>query len=98
MCTLSLTRVPVGPGVYSGAKSCYLNVFWSYHTDHERAVHKTGRDSAIYFSKTIGKLIPRAAAGDSPCHAACMPTVSAWTLRGLVKSSMSRARDLPSYQ
>jgi len=38
MCTLSLTRVPVGPGVWSGAKGCDLNVFWSCHTDHEGIV------------------------------------------------------------
>jgi plasmid replication initiation protein len=33
----------------------FLNALWSYHAFHERAVHKTGRDSAIYFSIDAGK-------------------------------------------
>jgi len=62
-----MLRLPL-PDVYSFAytsacgtrsmirsKGLLSHVFWSCHTDHEHAVHKTGRDSAIYFSKTIGK-------------------------------------------
>ena len=37
------------------AKALHLDGFWNSHLDHECAVHKTGRDSVIYFSKTIGK-------------------------------------------
>ena len=37
------------------ANTLHINGFWNSRPDRERAVHKTGRDSAIYFSSAIGK-------------------------------------------
>ena len=39
------------------ANTLRLNGFWNSHPAYERVVHKTGRDSAIYFSKTYRKAV-----------------------------------------
>jgi hypothetical protein len=37
----------------------HINGFWNSRPDREHAGHKTGRDSAIYFSSAIGKPITK---------------------------------------